>query len=155
MYTTALIGSIASEYLHLILHEDTYLRVFIVSRSKLAVAAVAKVMKQISLKLFSGSHSRDMRATIPRPSLAYYPAFIKQAEAINFVDGPTIQSFDTVILHDTNPFPAGKLRPRRCMSPFLSPETASSWRNHLRASRDKMGNFNFGIFVSTALAGIG
>ncbi|PYH93433.1 DUF1446-domain-containing protein [Aspergillus ellipticus CBS 707.79] len=132
----------------------TYLRIFMASRSESAILVVAKAMKEISLKHFSGFHSSlDTRTAIPIPFLAYYPAIIKQAdidETINFIDTPNaIRSYptghppqyeDLVLRESYDPDghqllqgPAEKIR----LGDIV-----------LGRSGDKGGNLNCGLFVT-------
>ncbi|GFN15020.1 acyclic terpene utilization AtuA family protein [Aspergillus tubingensis] len=132
----------------------TYLRVFVASQSESAVLAVAKAMKDISLKHFSGFHtSLDTRTAIPLPFLAYYPALIKQSEIhekINMINASNnISSYDT-----GHPSQYQDLTPRENYD-SAEPQVFRSPTKELRLgdialgrSGDKGGNLNCGIFVT-------
>ncbi|GAQ46038.1 hypothetical protein ANI_1_3236024 [Aspergillus niger] len=132
----------------------TYLRVFVASQSESAVLAVAKALKDISLKHFSGFHtSLDTRTAIPLPFLAYYPALIKQSEIhekINLIDASkNISSYDT-----GHPPQYQELTPRDNYDP-AEPQLFKSPTKKLRLgdialgrSGDKGGNLNCGLFVT-------
>ncbi|GJP91900.1 DUF1446 domain-containing protein [Aspergillus niger] len=132
----------------------TYLRVFVASRSEGAVLAVAKALKDISLKHFSGFHtSLDTRTAIPLPFLAYYPALVKQSEIqekINLIDASNgISSYDT-----GHPPQYQDLTPRENYDPAES-QVFSGPTKQLRLgdialgrSGDKGGNLNCGLFVT-------
>ncbi|GKZ67149.1 hypothetical protein AnigIFM63309_000127 [Aspergillus niger] len=122
----------------------TYLRVFVASRSENAVLAVARALKDISLKHFSA---------IPLPFLAYYPALVKQSEIqekINLVDASNcISSYDT-----GHPPQYQDLTPRENYDP-ADPQIFTSPTKKLRLgdialgrSGDKGGNLNCGLFVA-------
>ncbi|OJI85780.1 hypothetical protein ABZX51_001140 [Aspergillus tubingensis] len=132
----------------------TYLRVFVASQSESAVLAVAKAMKDISLKHFSGFHtSLDTRTAIPLPFLAYYPALIKQSEIhekINMINASNnISSYNT-----GHPSQYQDLTPRENYD-SAEPQVFRSPTKELRLgdialgrSGDKGGNLNCGIFVT-------
>ncbi|OJJ75559.1 hypothetical protein ASPBRDRAFT_51300 [Aspergillus brasiliensis CBS 101740] len=132
----------------------TYLRVFVTSRSQSAVLGVAKALKDISLKHFSGFHaSLDMRTAIPLPFLAYYPALIKQSEIherINLIDtSNSINSYET-----GHPPQYQELAPRENYDP-ANPQVFTDATEKLRLgdialgrSGDKGGNLNCGLFVT-------
>nr|XP_001400462.2 hypothetical protein ANI_1_3236024 [Aspergillus niger CBS 513.88] len=132
----------------------TYLRVFVASRSEGAVLAVARALKDISLKHFSGFHtSLDTRTAIPLPFLAYYPALIRQSEIqekINLIDASNgISSYDT-----GHPPQYQDLTPRENYDP-AEPQIFSGSTKKLRLgdialgrSGDKGGNLNCGLFVT-------
>ncbi|KAL3264315.1 hypothetical protein ABHI18_000922 [Aspergillus niger] len=132
----------------------TYLRVFVASRSEGTVLAVARALKDISLKHFSGFHtSLDTRTAIPLPFLAYYPALIKQSEIheeINLIDASNnISSYDT-----GHPPQYQDLTPRENYDP-ADPQVFSGPTKQLRLgdialgrSGDKGGNLNCGLFVT-------
>ncbi|KAJ5348356.1 uncharacterized protein MYU51_015169 [Penicillium brevicompactum] len=134
----------------------SYLRIYVAASEADAVLAVARAMRDVSLKHFSGFHSSlDMRTAVPRPILAYYPALVKQEdlnEEINFIDGPdSIISFPTG--HPTRYEP---LQPRESYD-YNSPEQGSlhSTTKSIRLgdialarSGDKGANLNFGLFVN-------
>ncbi|KAJ5543188.1 hypothetical protein N7461_009191 [Penicillium sp. DV-2018c] len=141
-------------------HSTTYLRIFIAATDADAVLAVAKAMKDISLKHFSGFHSSlDMRTAIPRPFLAYYPALIQQAELneeISFIDAAdTITSFPT-----GHPPTYSPLKPRANYDHTPTSEEVSLLKSATRSLRlgdialarsgDKGSNLNIGIFVPDA-----
>ncbi|KAJ5788366.1 hypothetical protein N7457_003356 [Penicillium paradoxum] len=138
-------------------HSTTYLRVFVAAVEFNAVLAVAKALKEISLKHFSGFHtSFDMRTAIPRPFLVYYPAIVKQEdlnEEINFIEGPDfITSFPT-----GHPPAYRALQPRASYNHTPSSEEIALLQSPTRSIRlgdialgrsgDKGANLNFGIFV--------
>ncbi|KAJ4265317.1 hypothetical protein NW762_004602 [Fusarium torreyae] len=135
------------------LESTTYMRVFVAARSQKTVAAVATVLKDISLKHFSGFHaSLDTRTAVPKPFLAYYPALVSQEdikETINFVQGGT-----AVASHDTGHPPKYKgLDARNSYDHHVEtafPGPTKSLRLGdivLGRSGDKGSNLNFGLFV--------
>ncbi|KNG80798.1 hypothetical protein ANOM_010317 [Aspergillus nomiae NRRL 13137] len=136
------------------LKSTTYMRIFIAARTAQAVTTVAKAMRHISLKHFSGFHaSPDARTAVPRPFLAYYPAIINQSdinEKINILDGQSkTASFDI-----PRPSQYELLKPRESYDP-VTPTIYNGPTKDIRLgdialarSGDKGANLNFGIFVS-------
>ncbi|KAB8258588.1 hypothetical protein BDV32DRAFT_139489 [Aspergillus pseudonomiae] len=136
------------------LKSTTYMRIFIAARTAQAVTTVAKAMRHISLKHFSGFHaSPDARTAVPRPFLAYYPAIINQSdinEKINILNGQSkTASFDI-----PRPSQYEPLKPRESYDP-VTPTIYNGPTKDIRLgdialarSGDKGANLNFGIFVS-------